>query len=77
MNRIPTFLPMVLVFVAMALAFTKPHGIGNYRVAVYRVLIGVCHWDGAGSAGVTWMTDPGFFVGGVYDDGQLFGEPST
>ena len=65
------------MFVAMTLAVARPQGIGNYKIAVHRLLVGVCHWDGAGSAGITWMTDPWFFIGGIYDDGELFGDPST
>jgi len=77
MKPISTFLPILLVFVAMTLAVARPQGIGNYKIAVYRLLVGVCHWDGAGSAGITWMTDPWFFIGGIYDDGELLGDPST
>ena len=77
MKRIPTIVPIVLVFIAMTLLIASPQGIGNYKIGVHRVLVGVCHWDGAGSAGITWMTDPWYFFGGTYDIGELTGEPST
>ena len=77
MKSVSIFLPILLVCIAMSLATANPQGIGNYRIAVHRLLIGVCHWDGAGSVGMTWMTHSQFFVGGIYDDGELFGEPST
>ena len=77
MKPISTFFPIVLVFIAMTLAIARPQGIGNYKVAIHRIMVGVCNWNGAGSAGITLMGDSWFFAGGIYDDGGLFGDPST
>ena len=77
MKTASTFLPSLFVFIALSIVIADPQGIGNYKIAVHRLVVGVCHWDGAGSAGITWMTEPWFFARGIYDDGESLGVPNT
>ena len=77
MKRVSIAICTFLTLVAFALAVRQPHGIGNSAIALHRINIGVCHWGGAGSAGVTLMPDPFFGAETSYDDGKQFGRLNT